>query len=277
MGCFQSLGRLLLIVINIIFFLLGLTLIIVGFILRFGESIYGPMLEVGMAKLQLALSDTSMANFDVGSIQLGEVMVGLSAGVIIGGLILAALAMFGWCGACYRMKCFLYIYALVICIFVLAEALTIGILYGKPDVVKDPVKSQMSDFKGLSSSEVYTLAWNIVMIQYKCCGVDAYTDFTSTGAWTTAAAGVTLVTPIACCKDLPTGNSVSDFDCATSYNATLSNGMTGCFDTIWDLSFGKTLYAVPVLVCCAIIQLMFVIFAIIVGKSSEQNEKVRPL
>ncbi|WAR05010.1 hypothetical protein MAR_020379, partial [Mya arenaria] len=77
--------------------LLGLTLIIVGFILRFGESIYGPMLEVGMAKLQLALSDTSMANFDVGSIQLGE-------------------------------------YALVICIFVLAEALTIGILYGKPDV-----------------------------------------------------------------------------------------------------------------------------------------------
>ena len=62
--------------------------------------------------------------------------------------------------------------------------------------------------------------------QYKCCGVDAYTDFDPSGAWTTAISGVTLVTPVACCKDLPTGNTPSDFDCATSYNATLSNGMT---------------------------------------------------
>lgn len=53
--------------------LLGLTLVVVGFILRFGESIYTPFLAVGMARLQTTLQDTSLASFDVSSIDIGEV------------------------------------------------------------------------------------------------------------------------------------------------------------------------------------------------------------
>ncbi|XP_052228443.1 tetraspanin-18-like [Dreissena polymorpha] len=134
----------------------------------------------------------------------------------------------------------------------------------------------MSKYKGIESSEVYSLGWNVVMVQFKCCGVDSYKDFDFTGEWVQPVVGVTLETPIACCKTLPTGATLADFACATSYDETLSNGMTGCYSEIWSRSFGKTAVVVPVLVVCGLIQIAFIVFAISLAKSVDE-EKVRPL
>jgi len=55
----------------------------------------------------------------------------------------------------------------------------------------------------------------LYFIKFKCCGVDSYEDFTKATAWNTSlAANVKLVTPIACCKELPKSNT--DFLCATT-------------------------------------------------------------
>ena len=57
------------------------------------------------------------------------------------------------------------------------------------------------------------------IFQVGCCGVDNYNDFTGATGWVTVYPSYTLITPLACCKTLP---SSSDYTCATSGGATES-------------------------------------------------------
>jgi hypothetical protein len=58
----------------------------------------------------------------------------------------------------------------------------------------------------------------------KCCGVDNYEDFTGASNWitdyTSNTPSVTLKTPLACCKTLPTSE---DFSCAGSSASSTDN------------------------------------------------------
>lgn len=47
----------------------------VGFILRYGDTIYKPFLEFGMYQLQKVLKDTSLGNMNVADMQIGEVTI----------------------------------------------------------------------------------------------------------------------------------------------------------------------------------------------------------
>ena len=55
------------------------------------------------------------------------------------------------------------------------------------------------------------------IFQFKCCGANDYTDFTGASQWVTDYSSYpcscTLMTPLSCCKTLP---SSTDFSCATS-------------------------------------------------------------
>lgn len=252
-----------------------------GFVLRYGKKLYEPFLEFGILQMKKVLKDTLLADFDVNSINLGEMMTSVSVGLIAGGLALFILAFLGCCGACYRIRCLLWLYAIVIIVFVIAEAVGVGLLFGKPDLVKDQLKYSLKDYKGLASAEVMSLTWNVVMIQFKCCGVDNSTDFQEHAtSWVrniTISPGrfISLETPIACCKSLPSTNDSLSFTCALhGFNISLSNAATGCYKTIWDLSFGNNAISIPVLVVSGIIQLLFICCAIMIAKD---NDKVSPI
>ncbi|KAL4229066.1 hypothetical protein ACF0H5_012105 [Mactra antiquata] len=268
----STIGRVLLIVVNILFLLIGLGLMVVGFILRFGRSVYEPVLESGMDLLDKLLTDTKIGTYAVKDIDIGEAMSSLAIGFIIGGLILVALSFLGCCGACCKISIILWIYAILVAVFVLVEIIAIGVLYAKTDVVTDKLKSSMSEYKGLESSDVYTLTWNIVMIEFECCGVDSYKDFAEYATNWKKPGGTSLVTPITCCKTLP--SAPSSYGCAQAFDATKNNGEKGCFKTIWDKSFANTVIVVPVLVVCGLIQISFIVFAIIIAKS---DDKISPL
>jgi len=271
MGFLSGIARLLLVVINILFMLIGLAIAVAGFILRFGKSIYGPILDKGLEAMQKVLDDnSSLSTFAVDSVDLGEVLKSLAIGLIIGGLFLVGISFFGCCGACCKIDMMLWVYAIVIIVFVVAEAVAIGLLYGKPDIVKDNVKRSIESYKGLASPEVTSVGWNIIMIQFKCCGVDDYTDFAKATSWNRRPhGGSQLATPIACCKTLP--GSGNDFSCAETYSALTNNGETGCFEVLWDGSFANTKIAVPVLVICGIVQLAFIVFAIYIAKADKKS------
>ncbi|KAL4228811.1 Tetraspanin [Mactra antiquata] len=281
MGCFDGLGRVILVAVNVIFLLIGLTVTVLGLVLRFGETLYRPFLETGITYLKDALQDTQLDSFDVDSINISEVLTSLSIGLIVGGIALSLISFFGCFGACSSSNCLLYTYALIVVLFVIGEAVGVGLLYGKPDLIKTPMKSTLYEkFAGLGSSEVFSLTWNIIMIQFKCCGVDNYEDFdsSSTSQWTPVTLGgntYTLDTPMACCKTLPTSTTLDN--CAVRpYDSTLSNSDTGCYQVIWDLSFGNTRIIIPILIVCAIIQIAFIVFAILITKSDDKNA-VKPI
>lgn len=275
MGCFDGLARLLLVVLNIVFMLAGLAIFVVGFILRYGKTIYEPFLETGITQLEKVTKDTGLAVLSVDDINLGEVMTGLATGLIIGGLALFALSFVGCCGACCKVSFMLWLYAIVMVVFFVGEMVAIGLLYGKPSLVTDQLKNSLSDYKGITSAEVYSLAWNIIMIQFKCCGVDNYHDFALSTSWNNTlqinGKPVALVTPVACCKMLPSGKDQAEFRCATKYDVTKNNGMTGCYKTLWDLSMANSSLVVPILVVLAIFQIAFVIFAISVARTEDKS------
>lgn len=275
MGCFDGLARLLLVVLNIVFMLAGLAIFVVGFILRYGKTIYEPFLETGITQLEKVTKDTGLAVLSVDDINLGEVMTGLATGLIIGGLALFALSFVGCCGACCKVSFMLWLYAIVMVVFFVGEMVAIGLLYGKPSLVTDQLKNSMSDYKGITSAEVYSLAWNIIMIQFKCCGVDNYHDFALATSWNNTlqidGKPVNLVTPVACCKMLPSGKDHAEFSCATKYDVTKNNGMTGCYKTLWDLSMANSSLVVPILVVLAIFQIAFIIFAISVARTEDKS------
>ncbi|XP_053408746.1 tetraspanin-18-like [Mercenaria mercenaria] len=280
-SCWDGLARLLLVLINIVFLLIGLAITVCGFILRYAKALYEPFLETGMNQLQKVLTETNLASFKVTDIDIGEVVMSLAIGLIIGGLVLVGISFLGCCGACCKVRFMLWLYAIVIIVFVVVEAVGIGLLYGKPDMVKGQLKSQMSEYEGLKSEKVFSLGWNIIMIQFQCCGVDSYEDFdmSAQSKWNNPGiSGVTtLETPIACCKTLPSSQTATEFNCAMKATLTedISNYKTGCYQTIWKSSFGNTAIAVPVLVICGIVQVLFIIFAIMVAKS--ENDRVSPI
>ncbi|WAR05008.1 TSN1-like protein [Mya arenaria] len=211
---------------------------------------------------------------NVQDIDIGQVMINISIGLILGGLVLLGLSFLGCCGACCRFEFILYVYAVIIGVCLIGESVGVGLLYGKPSLVKDEARSSLSIYKGLASDDVYSLAWNIVMIQFQCCGVDSYRDFNVSKSWNRNPvpndASLTLETPVACCKTLPSGTSQSEFQCALQYSSATSNGDQGCFDSIWKESLGNTAIAVPVLVVLAVIQILFIISAVSVARAEDR-------
>lgn len=272
-SCWNGLFRFLLVLINILFMLLGMAFLCLGLVLRFGRKLYEPFLEFGIFYLKKVLKDTRLADFDVDSINLGEVMTNLSIALIVGGLIIFALAMVGSCGACYKIRFMLWMYAFIVIAVVVVEVVVLTLLCVKPELVKDNIKESIKNYKGIASSEIISLAWNIIMIQFRCCGVDDFTDFKQYAKlWvnpiTVGANNIALETPIACCKTLPVGQDPENFSCASKlrFDINLSNAAKGCFKVIWDQSLTNTAVSVPVIVFCGIIQLLFIIFSIIIAK-----------
>lgn len=280
MGLIENVARTVLIVVNILFLLLGFSLSVVGFVLRFGESLYKSYLDVGINKLKAALQDTNLDNFDVDSININELLTTVAIGFIFGGLFLFGIAFCGCYGAFSKSKTLLWIYAAVIFIFVVCEIIVIAVLYGKPDLVKDRLKTELKDFAGLGSSEVFSVGWNIFMIQFKCCGVDSYQDFDSSASsrWNSVTVGgttYTLESPIACCKILPTSTTLNN--CTVSpIEKSRTNCDKGCYDTVWGYTLGNSAMTVPILVVCGLIQVLFFISAIYLSKSTSKD-KVKPL
>uniref|UniRef100_A0A8W8LFS9 Tetraspanin n=1 Tax=Magallana gigas TaxID=29159 RepID=A0A8W8LFS9_MAGGI len=165
------------------------------------------------------------------------------------GLMLAAscvfimiIALFGCCGGCCKLKCALLTYIAVSCFFLVLELIVVIIVYGDEDLViksiKELVLLSIASYKGLAGQNIQSLGWNFVMVKYKCCGLNDYKDFLSsnwTRSVTTSGTTYTLKTPIACCDPLPTSG---DLTCATTTSEP-NTALTGCFDTVWDTSFGN--------------------------------------
>lgn len=281
MGCLSGISKFCLTIINVVFLLLGFVLVVLGFILRFGRALYEPFLQTGIDAIKKVVTDTPLANFDTNNLDLGNVVQALAIGLIVGGLFLCCISFIGCCGACYKIDCLLWLYIILVTVFFIGEVIIIGIMYGKPAIAKNELKTvSLPEYKGLDSSEPLTLGWNVVMIQFKCCGVDGYKDFDVSKKWNRTQSATfqiipQLVTPIACCKQLPQTNPPSLACAQEPFKEALNNGYTGCYDTIWDLSFGKKAIAVPVLIICGIIQIAFIVFALMILRS--EKESVGPI
>ncbi|XP_061164942.1 tetraspanin-1-like [Saccostrea echinata] len=207
----------------------------------------------------------SSAFYDIG------LMLAVSCGVIM------IVAMFGCCGGCCKAKCSLITYIFLTSFLLAVELILVIIVYTDEKLVTDSIKGivlmTLKDYTGLAGKNVQTLGWNFVMVKYKCCGLINYKDFERSN-WTrivsTSTSAYTLKTPIVCCDPLPKSDNLT---CATQ-TSTGNTAITGCFDIVWDTSFGSEDF-IAIAYCIGFaIQFVLIILAVLVFMEAKKKNRV---
>jgi len=238
MGVISIVGKIVLVVVNILILILSLALLVCGIIVVAGKDIYNSLLDTVEEQLQSALSSAGVT-VDTSNLTFSDLMLPLAYAIIALGVVMGALSLLGCIGGCYTIKIVLIVYAIVTIALFLVQLIIVILVYADKSAfdstVKSAIKDTLKDYQGIEGTDATSLSWNALMNYENCCGVDSYTDFQGLANWPPATVGgtaVSLQTPIMCCKTVS-----SNYACAETGTATTSNNWldTGCYDKLFDL------------------------------------------
>ncbi|KAL5019908.1 hypothetical protein ScPMuIL_002800 [Solemya velum] len=252
MGLLSGIGRLVIIVLNIIFVILSLGLLVSGLMARFATDTTDIFIAAAEDTINEQLDNTMGNSGQKVNLDLTDILIGVAIGLIVSGIVLGTIAMLGCCGACYRWKTILLIYAVILVIILIGEAVVVGLFLGSPDTIKDPMKASLKEgiakYEGMDGRNLESIAWNIIMTQFKCCGAKNYKDFKDAPNWDSSpvftASGYSSTAnidmPLVCCK-MGWITQHKSVDCAREASVNDANNYknVGCVDTIWDMIFGN--------------------------------------
>jgi dihydroxyacetone kinase DhaKLM complex PTS-EIIA-like component DhaM len=192
------------------------------------------------------------------------------------GIVILAISILGYCGlTCYTV--ILKVYVVVLIVILLIEVAVVAVLFS--GVFNEQIQTEMKKiikkhYGGLEDKSLYSVIPNLLMIKFRCCGIEDYMDFYNATNWnrtTLIVVGgqntmVDLETPIACCKTTGTFPDVDVVDdyCAVSPNNVTSNYMTGCWGAISDEISGARTAIILVSIAVMLVQLAFIIVNIVI-------------
>ncbi|XP_071095703.1 tetraspanin-18B-like [Haliotis cracherodii] len=286
MGVLVGCSRIFLVIINGIFAVIGLVFLVVGCIVRFGSGILDPYLQDLYTSLQRFMEQAGQS-VDLSNFNLGDYLQDATLALILLGVFFFIIGIFGCIGGCCKVRCMLIVYAVLISLIVLAEVLFVILLFTIRDTVdnniKGPMKTSIEEsYTGFNSTDLVSLGWNFAMVNFKCCGVDNYTEFQDAKKWINKYTpkqtnmSITLAVPIACCKlngSFPNINLPTEFTCATDPTSALSNIDKGCYQAIWDIINDNSNIMIGVGVGVVVVELLMIILACIVCcKEKKKND-----
>ncbi|XP_012946338.1 tetraspanin-9 [Aplysia californica] len=264
MGVVSIVGKIVLVVVNILILLLSLALLVCGVIVVAGKDIYNSLLDKLEDELQASLTSAGVT-VDTSNLSFSDFMLPLAYAIIALGVLMGALSLLGCIGGCYTIKIVLVVYAIVTLALFLVQLVIVILIYADKSAfdstVKSAIKDTLKDFKGIEGTDATSLAWNALMNYEECCGVDSYTDFTGLSDWPPATINgnpVNLQTPVMCCKTKST-----DYSCAETGTATTANNWldTGCYDKLFDLIVENAFVITAIAVMLAL-QFILIFFTI---------------
>ncbi|XP_045209623.2 CD63 antigen-like [Mercenaria mercenaria] len=285
MGLLTFAGRIVLVVINIVFIIVSLTLIVAGFVIRFAHEWLKPSLDTVLNKIESTVKTAyGDASFSTDKFEFGSLVSTLCYIMIAAGVVLLAISFLGCCGACCSFTTIMLVYSIILIVILLAQVAVIILVFAKPVVIKDQMKSTlkdtMKDYDGIKGTSVSALGWNWVQQEFDCCGASNYMDFEQKGSPykntavnDNAAMGGTdgnVGAPVACCKTLPSsdGERTTCAGNGAAPSETNSNLNKGCVDKVWTrVVEDNTLYFAIVVGVCFAIQIVLIIFACLVFKN----------
>ncbi|NXY79333.1 TSN1 protein, partial [Glareola pratincola] len=200
MGCFTFI-KVMMILFNLAIFLSGGTLLGVG--------------------IWVAVDDQSFVDIFGGLSATVVQVVYVGYFLIVIGSILLVIGFLGCYGAQKDSKCLLMMFFSVVLIIFIAEiaAAVVALVYtGLAETLLSAVVTPLLKEK-YGPDDSFTHVWNVTMKEFKCCGLNNYTDFTNSTWYET-----NEVYPDACCNF------------KQPCNATLAakSNVTGCFDQILE-------------------------------------------
>lgn len=271
LGCGGTLGKVFLILINIIFFLLGLGLLIVGALMKANVKIVTD-------EVKPALNTVTVSSY-----KLGDLADNLSVVFIVIGVFIFIVAGLGLFGACCQNRCMLVTYAILVLVLFIAKIAAIALWFTMQGEVEDKVKSEMltslqtyfTDDSVDTGSEV-SKSWNYMFMTLDCCAINKVTSGTNDfdeSPWckdTGKSCKDTLAeVPRTCCVDV----DASTYTAATTACTTGVSGYNtlGCYDA---LKAEIDSYSTPVIgvgITILVIELLAVIFAFVICKQTGEE------
>ncbi|XP_071173501.1 leukocyte surface antigen CD53-like isoform X1 [Mytilus edulis] len=270
----EKVSKILLIVLNILFMLLGLGILIPGLLMILNVDIINDKI--------LPL----MQQVSIGTSNLGDLAQGLSITLIVLGGFVLIVATFGACGACCQNKVCLIVYAIAVGILFVGKLVIVILWFVMNDTIVNSLKSELKSallnkysHDDLTSSEVST-SWNYLFIKLECCGVDAVTsatnDFDST-SWQTGSPNTDI--PLGCCPGVTIESylsaSATNAGCpSSSGSAPVGQYSKGCYDAVYDLIRSYTIAFIVFLVIILLVEIATIASALIICKRANKDQIV---
>lgn len=185
-GC-ANCAKILLIVFNIIFFIVGIALLAVGIWVV-----------------------TSPYNLDILSILDNPIISSGAYFIIALGAFIFVVSFLGCCGAWMENRLMLIIYFIIVLAIFIAQLIGCAVIIAYKDKVDEFVTTRlettMNKYVNETSEDRYSVGWNALQTVLECCGTNNYTDWENTywyGNSTTVNIGGMMVRPrypATCCK-----------------------------------------------------------------------------
>jgi len=129
---------------------------------------------------------------------LGNTYLNTSIILIIIGALMLIVTFFGCCGACTENPCMMYTYATMLALILLSligVAITVYVFRNDArDVIVTTMNTSLNNY-GDDEHKGVTETWDIMQNDFKCCGVNNYTD------WAGTTFGKSGDVPDTCCKE----------------------------------------------------------------------------
>jgi tetraspanin-18 len=296
MGCGQTLMKIVLIVINLVFFLASGLMLAFGITGKANPKLLGEIFE------KILPQGTQDQLNDIG-VNLNGIIVDNSTFMIVVGAIGLVISVFGFVGACCLVRWMLVVYAIVLILLLLAEIALIIFAAVYSDKFKDEFqkgmkKSLKEEFKrGIVMNSTGTLflptgavelAWVGIQLKSKCCGAYNYSDY-STFEWNknVSADEPNAVVPLSCCKTTA-GVDLSDpgkltKDSFENLSACYRGDVAGindqnCFDAVKEdiTKFIKRYKAIAIGIAAGIcaLEVILIIFAFcLCARANDRDDK----
>ncbi|XP_052060168.1 tetraspanin-9-like isoform X2 [Mytilus californianus] len=243
--CSPKCATIILIGINVIFFLLGLGIIIPGILLLVDN-------EAINDKIIPLFKELSLGSTNFGDLAKNLPIALISLGSLV--LVISVIGLLGTC--CCKIRCFLMVYAIIVIILLIGKVVVLALWYFMNDKFTTTIKDEMlKNLKAkytnddLTSNEIST-SWNQLQLAFECCAINAVTsatnDFDNT-TWQTGSPPPSTDIPISCCP----GVTSSNYTAAAATNPLCPSLTTvapsgqyskGCYDAIYDFIKGYSLW-----------------------------------
>ncbi|XP_070564824.1 tetraspanin-18-like isoform X2 [Ptychodera flava] len=269
-GCAQC-AKILMIVFNLIFFLIG-----------------AAFLGVGIWTITDFYKPDILAIMDNPAVTNGAYIL-----IAVGGFIFI-LAGLGCCGACCQNKCMLILYFIILLVVLIIQIAAFAVVLAFKGTVDSYLRSEMQDsmdrYQDIDATDTYSTAWNAAQIFLGCCGIDNYTDWQGTD-WhsdqTPTPVGGTTVTldyPLSCCYVEDPSNIINgdrpepaNTTACIGYNVAVPNEFmydVGCYTSLKDFFMDNILYVGAVGLGIAFIEIMGLILSCCIYRALKKNEEV---
>ncbi|XP_048238756.1 CD63 antigen-like [Haliotis rufescens] len=269
MGGCSSLGRLVLVILNLLFLVISLALLAVGAILKFTPgTLMGFLLAGAQSAIPTAPPSPTGVGYTVPTIPIPDTlsfmpMVGDVATVLLVlGVVLFCISFLACCGACCKWRPFLVVFVILVILLILGIAVIGALFLVKDSVLHDTIRSSLvAKTKAEYASHkdgAFIQITNVLALEMKCCGFTGPSDFVKNV--TTDFQEV----PVTCCKEL--GQK-----CLTNREAK-DIQQTGCYEKLQDMIENSKTWAIVGLVGILVLLLLEVVFAILIVVDVSSNK-----